>query len=72
MALLRSAGLSEKEAQGAMLALVSYVIGFLHRMVLTTPAANPLAGRSRDSAFKLGLDAILHGLQAVAKRRGSV
>lgn len=66
MALLRAAGLGEEEAEGALLALVSYVIGFLYRMVLTTPAANPLAGRSRDSAFKLGLDAILHGLHALA------
>jgi AcrR family transcriptional regulator len=68
LALLRGAGFSDEEAAGAMVALVSYVIGFLHRMVLVTPAANPLASMSRDSAFKLGLDAILHGLQAVAEQ----
>ena len=73
LALLRGAGFSEEEAAGALVALVSYVIGFLHRMVLITPAANPLAGMSRDRAFKLGLDAILRGLHALAEqgaRRG--
>jgi AcrR family transcriptional regulator len=66
MALLRNAGFSEEEASGVLLALVSYVIGLLHRMVLTTPAANPVAHKSRDSAFKMGLDAILRGLRALA------
>ena len=66
MALLRSAGFSKEEARGALLALVSYAIGFLHRMVLTTPAVNPVADKSRDSAFEMGLHAILRGLRALA------
>jgi AcrR family transcriptional regulator len=65
-ALLRQVGFSEDQAAGALIALVSYVIGFLHRMVLTTAAVNPLAHKSRDNAFQLGLDAILHGLRALA------
>ncbi|MGE3075459.1 MAG: TetR/AcrR family transcriptional regulator [Dehalococcoidia bacterium] len=69
MALLREAGFTEDEAAGAMVALVSFMIGFLHRMVLTTPAANPLAHKSRDAAFELGLNAILQGLRAHANER---
>lgn len=69
MSLLRGAGFTEDEAAGAMVALVSYMIGFLFRMVLSTPAHNPVAHKSRDAAFELGLDAILQGLQAFARPR---
>ncbi|MCK9494306.1 MAG: TetR/AcrR family transcriptional regulator [Dehalococcoidia bacterium] len=69
MELLQGAGFSKDEAAGAMLALVSYVTGFQFRMVLTTPAANPLSHKSRDDAFQMGLDAILAGLRAHARSR---
>ena len=53
---------------GSKLAYVAIHAGTrqIYLRALDDLAANPLAGRSRDSAFQLGLDAILRGLHAVA------
>ena len=64
-ALLLAAGFTREEASGAMVALVSYVIGFLHRMVLANPVHDPTDTPDRDRAFQLGLSAILEGLRAL-------
>jgi AcrR family transcriptional regulator len=66
MEILQEAGFSETEAAAAISALVSYVIGFQHRMVLIEQQEGnwilELAQRDRDGSFRLGLTAMLDGL----------
>jgi len=70
IALLQGAGFDEPEAAAALVALVSYVIGFLHRIVLVEHANRiaQIVRQNRDAAFQLGLRAILDGLRARLER----
>jgi hypothetical protein len=72
LALLMKAGFSEKEAASAIITLVSYVIGFLHRMVLSRPSGSrigEITRKDQEATFQFGLDAILAGLKASLRNK---